>query len=77
MAETTEKTWKSSKYRKVYLKVALMYLTTPSKVYSVAHQSHSNTIRESMIRAKLLQYGVLRPPTHKTQENVNLEEKHL
>lgn len=77
MADEKPKTWKNSKYKREYLKVAFLCLCPPSKVYKIAHQSHSNNTRERMIRARLMGYGVLRNNNQEEAPTINLEEKHI
>lgn len=60
MAEAQKKSWKNSKNKLTYLKVAFKFLTTPGKVFVIAHKKSSSTLREKAIRAELVRRGVLK-----------------
>lgn len=78
MATNNKKSWKNSEHKRDYIKIALLTLTTPANVYRIVHLSHSSTMRERMVREKLLQYGILRNSGNsQPEETINLEEKHI
>lgn len=60
MAKTQKKSWKNSKNKWTYLKVAIKFLTTPGKVFDIAHKKSSSTLREKAIRSELVRRGVLK-----------------
>lgn len=80
MGTKTKKSWKKSKNRGIYLKVALQCLTSPSKVYDVAHKNSSSNWHEKMIRQRLVQNGVLRYETGDNFDDKNqpdLTSRHI
>lgn len=77
MDEQKQKKWYNSSSRWVYLKVAFLCLSTPSKVYELAHKSHSTTPHEKMIRGRLLQAGILNTKTTGSSEKIDLENGHI
>ena len=77
MEENTTKSWRKSANKWVYLKVAIIYFTTPSKVYEIAHKSRGNNMRERLIRGRLVEMGVLRRESSKSESNIDLENGHI
>jgi len=79
MANTNKKNWWNSANRWAYLKVGLIYFATPSRVYEIAHKRSSANTHERMIRARLLDLGVLRNQTNtsSSSDNIDLEKGHI
>ena len=50
MSENKQKTWKNSANKWAYLKIAIIYFTTPAKVYEIAHKSRGTIMRERILR---------------------------
>ncbi len=77
MSDTKQKKWYNSSNRWAYLKVAFLCLTTPGRVYKLAHQSHSVTQREKIIRGHLLDAGVLSNKSEGESTKIDLEQGHI
>lgn len=78
MAEEQKKSWYNSVHKWVYLKIALIYFTSPKRVYEIAHKSRGASIRERMIRARLINNGVLsKEKSNFEEDRVDLESRHL
>ena len=79
MAESKqEKTWKTSTNKWKYLKLAILYFTTPSKVYEIAHKSRGASMRERIIRGRLVEMGVLsREKDNTAKSDIDLENSHI
>ena len=77
MAEETNKSWKTSNYKWKYLKLAIIYFTTPSKIYEIAHKTRGANMRERIIRGRLVEEGVLRRDKGTTKTDIDLEKSHI
>lgn len=77
MAETEKKSWKDSANKWKYLKLAFMYFTTPSKVYEIAHKSRGATMRERIIRGRLVEMGILSRDKSNVKSDIDLENSHI
>jgi hypothetical protein len=77
MAEEKKKTWYNSSNRWIYLRVAFICLTTPSRVYELAHKSHSANMREKAIRGRLIEAGVMGNSNKDSSSNIDLEKGHI
>lgn len=77
MADNKTKSWKNSANKWAYLKVAIIYFTTPSKVYEIAHKSRGNNMRERLIRGRLVEMGVLRRESSNKRSDIDLENGHI
>lgn len=79
MAEEKNKSWKTSSNKWVYLKLAILYFTTPSKVYEIAHKSRGASMRERVIRGRLVELGVLtrEKGNAKAKSDIDLENSHI
>lgn len=77
MEEKVDKKWYNSSNKWVYLRVAFLSLTTPAKVYELAHKSHSANVREKIIRGRLLEAGVLSNNNSNLNSNIDLEKGHI
>ena len=79
MAEEKKKSWKTSPNKWIYLKLAILYFTTPSKVYDIAHKSRGASMRERVIRGRLVDMGVLtrEKNSSKTKSDIDLENGHI
>lgn len=77
MAEEKKKSWKTSNNKWKYLKIALLYFTSPSKVYEIAHKSRGASMRERIIRGKLVEMGVLSRDKNNSRSDIDLENSHI
>ena len=77
MAENTNKSWKTSSHKWKYLKLAIIYFTTPSKVYEIVHKSRGSSMRERIIRGRLVEMGVLSRDKSNSKSNIDLENSHI
>lgn len=77
MAENKIKSWRNSSNKWAYLKVAFHFLTTPGKVYEIAHKTRGSNMRERMIRGRLVELGVLKRESNNSQNNIDLENGHI
>ena len=77
MADSNTKSWKNSANKWAYLKVAIIYFTTPSKVYEIAHKSRGTNMRERLIRGRLVEMGVLRRESSNRRSDIDLENGHI
>lgn len=78
MANTKNKSWRNSKYKRAYLKAAFIFLAPPQKIYNIAHKNSSSSMREKMIRARLVEMGVLRMGGKNSGgDNFDLENGHI
>ena len=77
MSDTQKKSWKTSPNKWIYLKLALLYFTTPSKVYDIAHKSRGSSMRERIIRGRLVEEGILTKESKNNSSNINLENGHI
>ena len=77
MSDTKKKSWKTSPNKWVYLKLALLYFTTPSKVYDIAHKSRGSSMRERIIRGRLVEEGILTKESKNNSGNIDLENGHI
>lgn len=77
MSEEVKKNWWNSSNRWTYLRIAFLSFTTPSRVYELAHKSHSSTIREKVIRGRLIEAGVLGISNSEESSNIDLEKGHI
>ena len=77
MAEENKKTWKTSANKWKYLKLAILYFTTPSKVYEIAHKSRGSNMRERIIRGRLVEMGVLSRDKSNNKSDIDLENSHI
>ena len=77
MADNKTKSWKNSANKWADLKVAIIYFTTPSKVYEIAHKSRGNNMRERLIRGRLVEMGVLRRESSNKRSDIDLENGHI
>ena len=77
MADNNTKSWKNSANKWAYLKVAIIYFTTPSKVYEIAHKSRGNNMRERIIRGRLVEMGILRRESSNKRSDIDLENGHI
>ena len=59
------------------MKLALMYFTTPSKVYEIAHKSRGATMRERIIRGRLVEMGILSRDKSNVKSDIDLENSHI
>lgn len=69
--------WRDSKYKWKYLKVALLYFTTPTKVYEIAHKVRGSSMRDRIIRGRLVEMGVLSRESSHLKSDIDLENGHL
>ena len=77
MAKENSKSWKTSANKWKYLKLAILYFTTPSKVYEIAHKSRGASMRERIIRGRLVEMGVLsREKDSSAKSDIDLEIIH-
>ena len=77
MAKERMKSWKTSPNKCIYIKIALLYFTTPSKVYEIAHKSRGASMRERIIRGKLVEEGVLTRDKKNEKSDIDLENSHI
>lgn len=78
MAEEKSKSWKTSANKWKYLKLAILYFTTPSRVYEIAHKSRGASMRERIIRGRLVEMGVLsREKDSSAKSDIDLENSHI
>lgn len=79
MSDSKKKSWWNSSNRWAYLKVGFICFASPAKVYEIAHKRSSSNTREKMIRAHLLELGVLRNQvnTKSEHDNIDLENGHI
>ena len=77
MAESKNKSWKTSPNKWKYLKIAIIYFTTPSKVYEIAHKSRGASMRERIIRGRLVEMGVLTRDKSNSKSDIDLENSHI
>ena len=77
MADSNKKSWRNSSNKWIYLKIAIIYFTTPSKVYEIAHKSRGSNMRERIIRGRLVEMGVLRRDTSSQRADFDLENGHI
>lgn len=77
MAENKSKSWKTSANKWKYLKLALLYFTTPSKVYEIAHKSRGASMKERIIRGRLVEMGVLSRDKNNAKSDIDLENSHI
>ena len=77
MSEKKQKTWKNSANKWAYLKIAILYFTTPAKVYEIAHKSRGTTMRERIIRGRLVEMGILRRYSSNRRSDIDLENGHI
>lgn len=77
MSEEVSKNWWNSSNRWTYLKIAFLSFTTPSRVYELAHKSHSANIREKVIRGRLIDAGVLGITNSEESSNIDLDKGHI
>lgn len=77
MTKDKAKSWINSSYRWAYLKVAIIYFTTPSKVYEIAHKNRASSMRERIIRGRLVEMGVLRRESSNYKSDIDLENGHI
>lgn len=77
MADNTTKSWRKSPNKWVYIKLAIIYFTTPSKVYEIAHKSRGSNMRERIIRGRLVEMGVLRRDSSDQRADFDLENGHI
>ena len=77
MAENEKKSWKTSVHKWKYLKLAILYFTTPSKVYEIAHKSRGSSMRERIIRGRLVEMGVLSRDKNNAKSDIDLENSHI
>lgn len=77
MKEETKKSWKTSNYKWKYLKLAIIYFTTPSNIYEIAHKTRGANMRERIIRGRLVEEGVLRRDKGDTKSDIDLENSHI
>lgn len=77
MSEEVKKNWWNSSNRWTYLRIAFLSFTTPSRVYDLAHKSHSATIREKVIRGRLIEAGVLGISNSEESSNIDLDKGHI
>jgi hypothetical protein len=79
MTESKKKSWWNSANRWAYLKVGLIYFTTPNRVYEIAHKRSSANTHERMIRARLLDMGVLRNQnsSQSDSDRIDLNNGHI
>ena len=58
--------------------MAILYFTTPSKVYEIAHKSRGANMRERIIRGRLVEMGVLsRDKNNSNKSDIDLENSHI
>ena len=77
MSENKQKSWKNSPNKWAYLKIAIIYFTTPAKVYEIAHKSRGTTMRERIIRGRLVEMGILRRDSSNQRSDIDLENGHI
>ena len=77
MSEEVSKNWWNSSNRWTYLKIAFLSFTTPSRVYELAHKSHSANIREKVIRGRLIDAGVLGISNSEESSKIDLDKGHI
>lgn len=78
MSDVKKKSWKTSPNKWAYLKLAFIYFTTPSKVYEIAHKSRGSSMRERIIRGRLVEMGILtKGGNRNTNSDIDLENSHI
>lgn len=78
MAEGKKKSWKTSPNKWAYLKLAIIYFTKPSRVYEIAHKSRGASMRERIIRGRLVEMGILTKDGGKSKRSdIDLENGHI
>ena len=77
MDEEKKKKWWNSSYRWKYLKIAMIYFTTPGYVYTLAHKSRSVNLRERVIRGRLVKEGVLSNDRKSSKSDIDLDLGHI
>ncbi|MBR3488564.1 MAG: hypothetical protein IKH33_04540 [Bacteroidales bacterium] len=77
MTKEKSKSWKTSVHKWKYLKLAILYFTTPSKVYEIAHKSRGASMRERIIRGRLVEMGVLSRDKSTSKSDIDLENSHI
>lgn len=77
MADNNIKSWRNSTNKWAYIKVAFIYFTTPGKVYEIAHKNRASTMRERIIRARLVEMGVLRRDSSNIKPDIDLDNGHI
>lgn len=77
MADNATKTWRNSPNKWAYLKLAIIYFTSPSKVYEIAHKSRGVNMRERIIRSRLVEMGILRRDSANQKPDFDLENGHI
>lgn len=80
MAEPQKKSWRTSPNKWAYIKLAILYFTTPAKVYEIAHKSRGTSMRERIIRGRLVEMGILTKEgkgSNKSSTTIDLENGHI
>lgn len=77
MAKKKSKSWKASPNKWAYIKLAILYFTTPSRVYDIAHKSRGSNMRERVIRGRLVEMGILTKEGKSNISNFDLENRHI
>ena len=77
MADSNKKSWRNSSNKWIYLKIAIIYFTTPSKVYEIAHKTRGANMRERAIRGRLVERGVLSRGNSSPNNGIDLEKGHI
>ena len=77
MSNTNTKSWRKSANKWAYIKLAIIYFTTPAKVYEIAHKSRGNNMRERIIRGRLVEMGILRRDSSSIKPDFDLENGHI
>lgn len=77
MADDKVKKWYNSANKWAYFKVAMIYFTSPSKVYTIAHKTRGANMRERIIRGRLVAMGVLRRESDTYKSDIDLDKGHI
>ena len=79
MAEPQKKSWRNSPNKWAYIKLAILYFTTPAKVYEIAHKSRGASMRERIIRGRLVEMGILTKEgsSKSSKSSIDLENGHI
>lgn len=77
MADSKKKSWRNSSNKWIYLRIAIIYFTTPSKVYEIAHKTRGASMKERAIRGRLVEMGVLSREKSSPNSGIDLEKGHI
>lgn len=78
MDNKNTKSWKTSVHKWAYLKASIRFMLPPSKIYYIAHKDRAATVRERVIRGRLLRMGVLKDANNdNSPSNIDLNTGHI